>query len=293
MTFYTYVIHFEDLFYYIGKRKCPEKYNPWNDPYKGSPKTHKNKWNTTNFVKVVIECFDNDKDVSQAEADLLEQLDWKNDPYCLNECCGGKFSYEANRRGALIRNKLKVKDKTRIKISKMNKERWDNMDRTIRKKLISKLKANVDKALEAARTPEAIEKKKKKLKEIKHQQGEKNSQYETVWIYNLDLRENKKIKKYEPVPDGWNIGRIVNFNLYFEKQRKKQEKILLNEEKRKNIKNEKIKFYEEWYGIYKDTDFKTFCQITGYSKSQQNLCAKFKEFVKDYSPKVKTKISDK
>ena len=54
--------------------------NPWNDPYIGSPKTHKNKWEITNFTKVVIECFDSDEKVSKAETDLLIELDWENDP---------------------------------------------------------------------------------------------------------------------------------------------------------------------------------------------------------------------
>ena len=63
MLFYLYVIHFNDFFYYVGKRKCPDKYNPWNDPYMGSPKTHKNKWVSTKFTKVIIECFDADEKV--------------------------------------------------------------------------------------------------------------------------------------------------------------------------------------------------------------------------------------
>lgn len=289
MIFYTYVIHFEDLFYYVGKRKCPEKYNPWNDPYTGSPKTHKNKWNTTKFVKVVIECFDNDKDVSNAETNLLEQLDWRNDPYCLNECCGGKFSYEANKRGALIRNKLPVKKETCDKISKITKKRWSNMDPLVKNRIISMLKRNNSKAVQAARTPEANEKRRETLKKIKHQQGENNSQYGTMLIHNVELRKTIRIKRGDEIPEGWKIGAVYDFDLYFEKQKKREQQILLNEEKKKNKRNEKIKFYEEWYEIYKDTDFKTFCQITGYSKSQQNLCAKFKEFVDGYSPRAKNR----
>ena len=126
MLFYLYVIHFNDFFYYVGKRKCPDKYNPWNDPYMGSPKTHKNKWVSTKFTKVIIECFDADEKVSKAETNLLIELDWENDPYCLNECCGGKFSYDANRRGALSRNKLPFKQSTREKLSKRNSPKSQN-----------------------------------------------------------------------------------------------------------------------------------------------------------------------
>lgn len=51
------------------------------------------------------------------------------------------------------------------------------------------------------------ENKKKIFKEIKHQQGSKNSQYGTMWIYNLELKESKKIKTNESIPEGWLKGR--------------------------------------------------------------------------------------
>ena len=53
------------------------------------------------------------------------------------------------------------------------------------------------------------------------------------------------------------------------------------------LREQKIKFYTEWYEIYKKVEFKVFCEITGYNKSQQNLCSMFKEFVESYSPKAK------
>jgi len=37
--------------------------------------------------------------------------------------------------------------------------------------------------------------------------GENNSQYGTMWICNLDLKENKKISKDDDIPDGWVKGR--------------------------------------------------------------------------------------
>tara|TARA_R110000868_G_scaffold159469_1_gene388306 strand:+ start:134 stop:1006 length:873 start_codon:yes stop_codon:yes gene_type:complete len=289
MLFYLYVIHFNDFYYYVGKRKCPIGYNPWNDPYSGSPKTNKNKWKIIKFTKVVIECFDNDKDVSKAETNLLLELDWENDPYCLNECCGGKFSYEANRRGAITRNKLPTKQSTREKISKRNKEMWSNPNWDKREKIVNVLKENQSRAVEASKTPESIEKRVKIFKERCHQQGEKNSQYGTKLIYNLELRQTKRIKKNEPIPIGWNKGAVYDFDAYFERQKRKEERRKNTKQKLQNIRDEKIKFYTEWYTIYQQTDFKNFCSITGYLKSQQNLCAKFKEFVKEYSPKYKNK----
>lgn len=287
MLFYLYVIHFKDFYYYVGKRKCPDKYNPWNDPYTGSPKTHKNKWKNTNFLKVIIECFSNDADVSKAETDLLIKLDWENDIYCLNECCGGKFSYDANRRGALTRNKLPVKQSTRKKYSIKNKERWKNLNYNKKEKMLNILKGNHPKAVEASKTPEAIKKRVKTFKERFHNQGEKNSQYGTILIHNLDLRQTKRIKKDDTIPVGWNKGAIYDFDAYFLREKLKENEKIKTKENQKNIRVQKIKFYTEWYEIYKNTDFKTFCSITKYSKSQQNLCAKFKEFVGEYLPKCK------
>ena len=37
--------------------------------------------------------------------------------------------------------------------------------------------------------------------------GERNSQYGTCWICNIELQENKKVNKDEPIPEDWIIGR--------------------------------------------------------------------------------------
>ena len=37
--------------------------------------------------------------------------------------------------------------------------------------------------------------------------GKNNSQAGTIWICNLQTKENKKIKKIEPIPINWVIGR--------------------------------------------------------------------------------------
>lgn len=39
--------------------------------------------------------------------------------------------------------------------------------------------------------------------------GKENTQYGTMWITNEELKKNKKIKKTEPIPNGWRIGRIM------------------------------------------------------------------------------------
>lgn len=57
-------------------------------------------------------------------------------------------------------------------------------------------------------------KRRQTFKRIRHQQGDKNSQYGTCWIYNLNLKKNKKIKKEEIndwISKGWISGRKIEF----------------------------------------------------------------------------------
>lgn len=48
---------------------------------------------------------------------------------------------------------------------------------------------------------------KKTMSRIKHQQGKSNSQYGTIFIHNIDLKKNKRIKK-EEINDWINLGWI-------------------------------------------------------------------------------------
>lgn len=284
--FYVYVINFDDYSYYVGQRKCPKKYNPWNDPYMGSPKTNKNKWKTNNFTKTIIECYSSSNEALRAEKLLLEELNWKNDPYCLNACCGGTFSYEANQKGALTRNKLPVSKETREKQGKKSKERWSDPNWKHKDKILTTLREQSKIGAELVKNNPEIRAKISNALKGKYV-GEKNSQYGTKLIYNLELKQTKRIGKNENIPEGWNVGAIYDFDKYFEKinkQNQKKEKYRLEKEQEKN---KKIDFYTKWYEIYKINDFKTFCEITGYKKSQQNLCAKFKIFVECYEPKTK------
>jgi len=74
----------------------------------------------------------------------------------------------------------------------------------------------------------------------KDQSGEKNSQFGTIWICNIEKQENKKVDKNQTIPKGWLKGR----NLW------KKDLLTPNErnEKRKleTIKrNEKVKLLKQ------------------------------------------------
>lgn len=45
------------------------------------------------------------------------------------------------------------------------------------------------------------------------QSGEKNSQYGSRWIHNIQSRKNKKIPKTDPLPVGWHEGRKIKWNV--------------------------------------------------------------------------------
>lgn len=74
-----------------------------------------------------------------------------------------------------------------------------------------KRKANAKNASDAALTKETKEKRKETLAKIKHQQGDKNSNYGNMWIHNLSLKQNKLVKKTDPIPKGWIKGRKIKF----------------------------------------------------------------------------------
>lgn len=76
-------------------------------------------------------------------------------------------------------------------------------------KIINNAKKNQSKAVKASITPEAIKKRREKFKEIKHQQGEKNSQYGKMWITNGTKEGTCRIDKNEPIPEGYRKGRIL------------------------------------------------------------------------------------
>jgi hypothetical protein len=59
------------------------------------------------------------------------------------------------------------------------------------------------------------------------QTGDGNSQFGTMWIFNLELEECKKVPKSNHTPNGWQKGRVVNFVSYKNELIKKEQKNIL------------------------------------------------------------------
>jgi hypothetical protein len=197
MNHYVYKITFVDMpWFYYGVHTE----NGRN--YMGSPKTHKWIWDFYEPKKEIVQYFETREEADAIEKRIIDyHLSNKN---CLNECSGGKFSLDSLRRGALKRNSLPISEKTKQKQSKKSKENWQNPT------IACKMKHGLQKATKNAFTVEAKNKRsnsvKKTFKEINHQQGPKNSQFGTKWITNGFI--NLKIKKEDPLPEGFSYGRI-------------------------------------------------------------------------------------
>ena len=110
--------------------------------------------------------------------------------------------------------------------------------------------------------------------------GDKNSQYGTMWIYNDFLKQNNKINKADPIPEGWFKGRIVDWE---QKEKDNLQKRLKQQEKEMEL-TKKILFYENYYEIYKNVGFDEFVNITAYSKTKANLVQQFAKYVKSFVP---------
>lgn len=133
----------------------------------------------------------------------------------------------------------------------------------------------------AALSKEAQEKRKNTFEAISHQQGDKNSQYNTIWIYNVDLKQNKKVPKNSPIPNGWTLGGVIDFDAHIKK---------LDQQKIKDQKKQdKIKYYENMYDIYINKGFDYIKNTLHYDKTQENLIMLFKKYVKNYVPYDKTR----
>lgn len=111
-----------------------------------------------------------------------------------------------------------------------------------------------------------------------------NSQYGTKWIHNLDIRESRKIKNQDPVPEGWQIGRVIDFDMVIEKNNKKHNNKKLREEKRIAKIEQEREQYREYYKLYRQLGWQEFSEITKYPKSRPNFVMRCKYLLPEFVP---------
>jgi hypothetical protein len=130
------------------------------------------------------------------------------------------------------------------------------------------------------------------------QRGSKNSNYGNKWIHNRDIRESKCIKKSDIIPDGWAIGRVLNWDLEVITEETKLEKKRVSDAKRhdrdkKNRikkKHKSIRASKEYREAVTKRLYEKFVSsglsLRGFAKSE-NLVAMtlsrwFREHIKEY-----------
>lgn len=111
------------------------------------------------------------------------------------------------------------------------------------------------------------------------QTGSKNSQFGKTWMYNIELKENKKVSKnkvLQYLEKGWTLGRILNWN--------KIEGKIIKTIKQEETKERKKNLYTNYYKIYNKFGWTRFIELTRYNKSKANLVKQFQKYVLEFKP---------
>jgi hypothetical protein len=183
---YIYKITFVGQpYWYWGVHK--EK--KFDEYYMGSPVTNRSYWEMYEPIKEIVETFDyTDEGWSEAlsrEMDLIRP-DLEN-PLCLNEKCGGVFSLASLRKAweDPVR-KLKMQEQVKAQLEKQ----WS--DPGYRQSQSNKMKQQWSDPdfLDAAKL---------------NRRGSG-----TMWITDGTKEGSKKIKKGDPIPEGFRPGRVCS-----------------------------------------------------------------------------------
>lgn len=202
---------------YIGVHKTSNL----EDDYMGSGLLIKNsikKYGLENFKKEYISIFDNAEDMFNMESELVnEEFINRENTYNIKQGGNGGFDFINNnvnmksvrqnnmkKCNEVLINKLNDDISFRIRFANLNSEKMKQQH--IDGKIIS---FNGQEFKGKNHSEET----KKRIGEAnsKHQLGEGNSQFGTMWIHNIELKENKKISKEEEIPKDWLKGRKMKF----------------------------------------------------------------------------------
>jgi hypothetical protein len=187
---------------YVGKHQTKDL----DDDYMGSGKHLRhsiNKYGVENFKKEILFVFDTEAEMNAKEKEIVnEEFCIRKDTY--NLCDGGKggFSF-INRSGANNDNKDKVEIYSKVSEKLSGKKRESSS--IWMKKLHADGRIKYDTFTGRKHSDETKEKISARNRETSI--GAQNSQFGTMWITNGT--ENRKIKKTDPIEDGWKKGRVV------------------------------------------------------------------------------------
>ena len=214
---------------YIGKHKTSDL----NDNYIGSGvyiKRAIKKYGIENFKKEILHYCTSEEEMNNLELQIVNK-DFLNRSDVYNINLGGLGSWDyVNHTLHLNGNKMVIKNKTLEEIKairqkaiikgketrSIHKQDKDYIEEERkRRSLAMKNTWKIKKHPWIGRKHSVESKQKMSQSHENIGCGEKNSQYGTIWIYNLKLKLNKKIKKEELnlyLNQGWFKGRKLKFN---------------------------------------------------------------------------------
>lgn len=202
---------------YVGVHKTQNL----DDGYMGSGKVINRsfeKYGIENFTKTILEHFDSAEEMYAREKEVVnEEFLERDDTYNLRRGGFGGFDFiNKNSEGFLLKNRS-CREKTNAVLLEKYGPNWKSVMAKMasdashtkdikEKRRETRLKNGTKSDASHMNTPKAKEKQRETLVERCHQKGTKNSQFGTMWI--TDGLSNKKIKKIDSIPDGWNRGRL-------------------------------------------------------------------------------------
>jgi hypothetical protein len=210
---------------YVGVHKT----NDMNDGYMGSGKVIRRaieKYGVENFTKTVLEEFGTAEEMFAKEKEVVnDEFLLREDVYNLRRGGFGGFEF-INKNGLNLfenlsaesqqkhresgrRSAIRLRDSKRGIHGLSAEDRVKNSKKGIKKLHEVMLEKHGVKSFfgQLNKLPSFQEKRKQAFADIGHQQGEKNSQYGTMWITNEI--ESIKIMKSQPIPQGWRKGRKI------------------------------------------------------------------------------------
>ena len=194
-----------------------------DDGYMGSGKVIKaaiKKYGIENFTKEILAFFDNSADMFAAEKELVtEEFLLREDVYNLRRGGTGGFDYinssGLNLYGANGKNGTKNlmwgdAQKQRM-IDNGTYDAYRETISAIQKQRIANGHKTHFQTSNPMFDPVLRQKHKEALSNISHQQGNKNSQFGSMWI--TDGTTNKKISNKDTIPEGWRRGRVTKVSI--------------------------------------------------------------------------------
>ena len=197
---------------YVGVHKTKNM----DDGYMGSGKNITaaiKKHGIENFTKTILKTFDTQESMFAYESHIVnEDFLLRGDVYNIRTGGNGGWDFvpkndlskKIGRKNANLILEQKYGPQWRSVIGKKGSIASSSPESKLKRKL-TKIDRKIKSDASAMNTPEVNEKRIKKFAEINHSQGDKNSQFGSMWI--TDGNKNMKIHKEDNIPFGWQKGR--------------------------------------------------------------------------------------